>query len=144
MPRSRGDTDARSSGNLPVLAVDTNVVVRLLVNDDARQGLAARRLFESDEIWIGVTVLLESAWVLESVYELSTADTVKSLCGLFGLPNVRVEDEGAVAAALDATKRGLELADALHLLRAPEGAEFVTFDRALAKAGKKIRPVRQV
>jgi predicted nucleic-acid-binding protein len=127
-----------------VLAVDTNVVVRLLVNDDQRQGAVARRLFESNEIFIGVTVLLESAWVLESVYELSAGDAVKALRGLLGLPNVRVEDAGAVAAALDAVSKGLEIADALHLVRAPEGAEFVTFDRALAKTGKKIRPVRQV
>jgi len=127
-----------------MLAVDTNVVVRLLVNDDARQGAAARRLFESDEIWIGVTVLLEAAWVLESVYALSSAETVKALRGLLGLPNVRVEDSGAVAAALDAAGRGLELADALHLMRTPGDAEFVTFDRALAKRGERIRAVRRV
>ncbi len=125
-----------------MLAVDTNVVVRLLVNDDPRQGALARRLFELDEIFIGVTVLLESAWVLESVYGLSAGDTVKALRGLLGLANVRVEDAGAVAAALDAVSKGLELADARHLLRAPVEAEFVTFDRALAKAGKKVRPVR--
>jgi len=125
-----------------MLAVDTNVVVRLLVNDDQRQGAVARRLFASDEIFIGVTVLLEAAWVLESVYELSAREVVKALRGLLGLPNVRVEDAGAVAAALDAASKGLELADALHLLRAPLDAEFVTFDRALARTGKKIRPVR--
>jgi predicted nucleic-acid-binding protein len=127
-----------------VLAVDTNVVVRLLVDDDARQGAVARRLFESDEIWIGVTVLLEAAWVLESVYELSAVATVNALRGMLGLRNVRVEDPGAVSAALDAAGKGLELADALHLLRAPLDAEFVTFDRGLAKAGRKIRAVRQV
>jgi predicted nucleic-acid-binding protein len=127
-----------------MLAVDTNIVVRLLVNDDARQGAAARRLFESDEIWIGVTVLLETAWVLESVYDLSADETVKALQRLLGLPNVRAEDPGAVAAALDAAGRGLELADALHLMRAPGDAEFVTFDRALAKRGERIRAVRRV
>ena len=127
-----------------MLAVDTNVVVRLLVNDDARQGAAARRLFESDEIWVGVTVLLETAWVLESVYELSSDETVKALQGLLGLPNVRAEDPGAVAAALDAAGRGLELADALHLVRTPQDAVFVTFDRALAKRGERIRAVRRV
>ena len=125
-----------------MLAVDTNVVVRLLVNDDVRQGAAARRLFESEEIWIGVTVLLEAARVLESVYELSASATATALRGLLGLPNVRVEDAGGVAAALDAAGRGLEFAGALHLLRAPHDAEFVTFDRALAKAGRKLRPVR--
>jgi predicted nucleic acid-binding protein len=125
-----------------VIAIDTNVVVRLLVNDDARQGAAARRLFESDEIWIGVTVLLESAWVLESVYALSRTESAAALRRVLGLPNVRVEDPGAVAAALDATGRGLELADALHLLRAPEDAEFATFDRGLARSGRRLRPVR--
>lgn len=91
-----------------------------------------------------MTVLLEAAWVLESVYELSTVETAKALRGLLGLPNVRVEDSVAVAAALDAASTGLELADALHLLRAPEEAEFATFDRGLAKAGRNLRPVRRV
>jgi uncharacterized protein (DUF2461 family) len=50
----------------------------------------------------------------------------------------------AVVAALDAAGKGLELADALHLVRAPPGFEFVTFDRALAKAGRTTRAVRQV
>jgi predicted nucleic-acid-binding protein len=127
-----------------VLAVDTNIVVRLLVNDDPRQGAIARRLFESDEIFISVTVLLESAWVLESVYALSRGDAAKVLRGLLGLPNVRVEDAGNVAAALDAAQKGLDLADALHLSRMPAEAEFITFDRELAKAGKKVRPVRLV
>jgi predicted nucleic acid-binding protein len=127
-----------------MLAVDTNVVVRLLVNDDLRQGAIARRLFESEEIFVGVTVLLESAWVLESVYGLGAADAAAALRRLLGLANVRVEDAGTVAAALDAASKGLELADALHLLRAPAGTDFATFDRSLARAGKRIRPIRQV
>ena len=127
-----------------MLAVDTNVVVRLLVNDDERQGALARRLFESDEIFIGVTVLLEAAWVLESLYGLNSVEAASVLRGLLGLPNVRVEDASAVATALDTTGKGLELADALHLLRAPEDAEFATFDRGLAKLGRRLRPVRLV
>jgi hypothetical protein len=49
------------------------------------------------------------------------------------LPHVRVEDSVAVAAALDATGKGLGLADALHLLRAPEDAEFATFESLAAQ-----------
>ncbi len=127
-----------------MLAVDTHVVVRLLVNDDERQGALARRLFESDEIFIGVTVLLEAAWVLESVYELNTVQAARALRGLLGLPNVRVEDASAVATALEATGKGLELADALHLQQAPQDVEFATFDRGFAKAGRRLRPVRLV
>ena len=119
-----------------MIAVDTNVVVRLLVNDDRQQGAVARSLFESEEVWVGVTVLLEAAWVLESIYGLSVKDVVKALRGVLGLPNVRAENAAAVAAALSAAGTGLELADALHLARSPENAEFATFDRGLARAGR--------
>jgi len=125
-----------------VLAVDTNVVVRLLVNDDERQGARARALFESDDVWIGATVLLEVAWVLESVYGLDGVEAAESLDRLLGLPNVRIENPGAIATALAAAKQGVELADALHLCRAPEDIEFVTFDRALAKSGRQLRTIR--
>lgn len=94
--------------------------------------------------WRVVTVLLEAAWVLESVYELSAAEAARALRGLLGLPKVQVEDAGAVAAALEATGRGLGLADALHLLRAPHGVEFATFDRGFARSGRRLRPVRLV
>jgi predicted nucleic acid-binding protein len=125
-----------------VLAVDTNVVVRLLVADDERQAAQARRLFETDEVWICITVLLETAWVLAYVYDMEEAAVAGCLRRLLGLPNVHVEDAAVVATALDALAGGLDFADALHLLHVPYEAEFATFDRALAKAGRKLRPVR--
>ena len=125
-----------------MIAVDTNVVVRLLVNDDERQGAKARRLFESDDVWIGATVLLEAAWVLESVYGLDGVEAAESLDRLLGLPNVCVETPGAIATALAAAKQGVELADALHLCRAPEDSVFATFDRALGKSARGLRSIR--
>lgn len=125
-----------------MLAVDTNVVVRLLVNDDERQGAKARALFESGDVWIGATVLLEVAWVLESVYGLDAVEAAEALDRLLGLPNVRVENPGAIATALAAAKQGMDLADALHLCRAPEDVEFATFDRALAKSARGLRTIR--
>lgn len=125
-----------------MLAVDTNVVVRLLVADDQRQTAQARGLFETDEVWIGITVLLETIWVLAGVYGMTEADAARCLRRLLGLPSVHVEDAATVAAALDAVAGGLELADALHLLRVPYPSEFATLDRALAGAGRKLRSVR--
>lgn len=127
-----------------MLAVDTNVIVRLLVNDDERQGARARALFQSDDVWIGATVLLEVAWVLEAVYGRDGAEVAESLARLLGLPNVRVENPGPVAAALAAAKQGLDLADALHLCRAPDEVEFATFDRGLARAARGLRTVRLI
>jgi predicted nucleic acid-binding protein len=125
-----------------VLAIDTNVVVRLLVADDERQTAEARSLFETGEVWIGITVLLETIWVLTGVYGMKEAAAAGCLRQLLGLPNVRVEDATIVATALDAVPCGLELADALHLRRVPYQTEFATFDRALARAGRKLRPIR--
>ena len=127
-----------------MLAVDTNVVVRLLVNDDERQGAKARDLFESNDVWIGATVLLEVAWVLESVYGLDGVEAAECLDRLLGLPNVRVENPEAIATALAAAKQGVEMADALHLCRAPEDTEFATFDRALARSARGLRAIHEL
>jgi predicted nucleic-acid-binding protein len=51
-----------------MVAVDTNILVRLLTGDDPKQAAAARSLFASEQIWIAKTVLLETGWVLRSLY----------------------------------------------------------------------------
>ena len=126
-----------------MIAVDTNVIVRLLVNDDAEQARRARELFEHERVWVGATVLLETAWVLDSSYGFSADEVAAALSGLLGLPNVSVEDGEAVARALAAVAKGVDLADALHLVRAPMEIEaFVTFDASLARRGRSVRSTR--
>jgi predicted nucleic-acid-binding protein len=49
-----------------LLAVDTNVIVRLLTQDDRKQAAAAAAIFATEDVWIAKTVLLETAWVLKS------------------------------------------------------------------------------
>ncbi|TLY69608.1 MAG: type II toxin-antitoxin system VapC family toxin, partial [Gammaproteobacteria bacterium] len=51
-----------------MFAIDTNVLIRYLVNDDAAQGARARALIDRENVWVSKTVVLESAWVLEAVY----------------------------------------------------------------------------
>lgn len=120
-----------------MIAIDTNVLVRLLVQDDAAQGAAARSLFEKQEIWIGKTVLLETIWVLRAVYDFTDAAIVRALEGALGLPRVHVEDSASVAKALGAGAAGIDLADALHAASTPAAARaFVTFDKKLARRGR--------
>ena len=120
-------------------AVDTDVLVRLLTGDDPRQETAARVLFESGQIWIAKTVLLETAWVLRSLYNFEEGEIRDAFIRLLGLKAVSVEDVAAVASALAVTSSGIEFADALHLTSRPAGAAFVSFDRSLinraARAG---------
>lgn len=114
-------------------AVDTNVLIRLLAGDDPAQAAAARSLFESGQIWIGKTVLLETAWVLRSLYRFNESSIHSALTKLSGLRAVSVEDTEAVARALALMAEGIDFADALHLTSRPEGAAFVSFDKAFVK-----------
>jgi predicted nucleic-acid-binding protein len=110
-------------------AVDTNVLVRLLTGDDPKQAAAARTLFVSEQVFIAKTVLLETAWVLRSLYGFEERAIRDAFIKLLGLKSVDMEDEPSVAAALALTVHGIELADALHLSGKPAGAVFVSFDQ---------------
>src|ERR1700719_4373160 len=107
-------------------AVDTNVLVRLLSGDDPKQEAAARSLFASEQIWIAKTVLLETGWVLRSLYGFDESAIRVAFTKLLGLKNVHAEDESSVAAALALTAHGIELADAMHLSSRPPEAVFVS------------------
>jgi predicted nucleic-acid-binding protein len=114
-------------------AVDTDIVVRPLTGDDARQERAARTLLADDEVWIAKTVLLEANWILRSTYRLDDKTSREGLTKLLGLKTVHAEDEAAVAAALALNARGMDFADALDLSSRPPGSAFASFDRALIR-----------
>lgn len=119
-------------------AVDTNVLVRFLVRDDAKQAARAALLFRRDEIWVAKTVLLETDWVLRSLYGFSPENVIGALRRLAGLATVLLEDELVVARALHWAAEGLDFADALHLASAAKAKRFATFDRKLAKQAKRL------
>ena len=118
-------------------AVDTNVLVRLLTGDEPKQEAAARSLFGSGPIWIAKTVLLETNWVLRSLYGFEEGAIRHAFTKLLGLRNVHAEDESSVAAALALTERGIELADAMHLSSRPVDAGFVSLDKSFVHRAKR-------
>ena len=120
-----------------MIAVDTNVLVRLLTEDDPKQAEAARSLFDALPIWIAKTVLLETGWVLRSLYGFDENAISESFAKLLGLPNVQTEDESAVAAALALTAHGIEFADAMHLSSRPPATAFVSFDQVFIRRAKR-------
>ncbi|MGO9008614.1 MAG: type II toxin-antitoxin system VapC family toxin [Bryobacteraceae bacterium] len=120
-----------------MIAVDTNVLVRLLTGDEPKQAAAARRLFASQPIWIAKTVLLETGWVLRSLYGFEQSAIVEAFTKLLGLKNVKAEDESSVAAALALVAHGVEFADAMHLGSRPPGAQFVSFDKSFVQRAKR-------
>ena len=120
-----------------MIAVDTNVLVRLLTGDEPKQAAAARRLFARQPIWIAKTVLLETGWVLRSLYGFEQSAIREAFTKLLGLKNVKAEDESSVAAALAIVAHGVEFADAMHLGSRPPGGQFVSFDKSFVQRAKR-------
>ena len=121
-----------------MIAVDTNVLVRFLVRDDPKQAARAGSLIRTSPVWISKTVFLETEWVLRSLYGFSAAALTEAIRALAGLQNVFLEDEVAVAKALDWYREGLDFADALHLASVGNAKQFATFDRKLAKQARRL------
>jgi predicted nucleic-acid-binding protein len=122
---------------MPVIALDTNVLVRLLTQDDAEQ---ARR---ADEVmarpaskWIPTSVVLETEWVLRAAYGFDRGVVSEALRRVVGLEGVQVESRAVVLRALGWHAAGMDFADALHLAAAERAERFVTFDRRLRSAAQ--------
>ena len=121
-----------------MLAIDTNVIVRLLVRHDDEQLRRAKSLLATSDVFVANTVMLECEWVLRSAYGFDAASFVKGFRSFAGLANVSLEDPQLAVAALEWHEQGMDFADAMHLGRA-EGCEaFVSFDKGLAKAAAKL------
>jgi predicted nucleic acid-binding protein len=124
-----------------MLAIDTNIVVRYLTADHPEQSPKAKALIDSKEVFVCTTVLLESEWVLRSVYGFSAVEVAKALGAFAGLPSVNLEDAALTAKALDWAARGMDFADALHLAKAQGCNALVSFDRRFAKVAKELSDV---
>lgn len=116
-------------------AIDANVVVRLIARDDLEAEAVARDLLDEPFLLIP-TVLLESEWVLRSVYRLSRQIIDQGFRLLLGHENASVLNGAALAWALDRYAEGGDFADMLHLAlaREAEAEFFATFDREVKKA----------
>ncbi len=121
-----------------MIAVDTNILVRLLTKDDLSQAKRAAKVMESDDIFIPKTVILETEWVLRHAYGIDNGAIMKGFQKMMGLPNVRVEDQQAVFQAISWHESGLDFADALHLSSSMKADKFVTFDNAFIKKARKL------
>ena len=121
-----------------MLAIDTDVIVRFLTGDDPAQARRARRLIETEAVFVATTVLLETEWVLRSAYGYSATLAREALTAFAGLPRVALEDAPLIATALERMARGMDLADALHLGRTDGCTAFASFDRKLARLAKAV------
>jgi predicted nucleic-acid-binding protein len=88
-----------------MIGIDTNVLVRFLVQDDDAQFEKARRLIKREvvagsKVFVNQLVLLETEWVLRSRYIISKVQIIEAISGLLDSAEIQFEDEPAIEEAL--------------------------------------------
>ena len=86
-------------------------------------------MFQTNDIFICDTVILEVEWVLRFAYKFKPDQICEGLRHLFGLSNVYLSDSILMAQVVKWHETGLDLADALHLAKSKHLKKFYTFDR---------------
>ena len=114
-------------------AIDTNVLVRAIVNDDTAQSARAVALLTEADIFIPVTVMLELEWVLRSRYAFAPKVIAQAIAKITALGNVVVGERAAVLSAAARAAQGWDFADALHLALSEGCEDFTTLDAELVK-----------
>jgi predicted nucleic-acid-binding protein len=117
-------------------AVDTNVVVRLIVRDDAAQAALADE-FTAAGAWISNLVLAETMWVLDAIYNRTPLQIAAAIEMLLNHNDLTLQDSEVVSAALDHFRKrpalGFSACLAVEIARKVGHKPLGTFDRRLAK-----------
>ena len=116
-------------------AVDTNVLVRLVARDHAKQ-VAAAEAFVAKGAWVSHIVLVETSWVLDSVYDLDSKQIAMAVEMLLNHRDLTLQDPDVVLAALGSRQKpGLGFSDCmvLEIARKAGHLPLGTFDRRLGK-----------
>ena len=122
-------------------ALDTNVLVRFLVRDDKKQADIVYRLFKraesrNDPFFVPLLVVLETIWVLESVYEIPREEIRASLQKLLLMPILIFEAQSALQSTLSSAQTNkIDLADLLiaHSAKFSNCDGVLTFDKKASK-----------
>ncbi len=117
-------------------AVNTNVLIRLITRDDARQAASAD-IFVGPGAWVSILALAEATWVLAAVYERTARDLVTAIEMLLNHSDLVLQDSDVVAAALEVfrARPSLGFSDCLmvEIARKAGHLPLGTFDRNLSK-----------
>jgi predicted nucleic-acid-binding protein len=116
-----------------MIAVDTNIVVRLLTRDDEQQYQKSIKLFQGQDIFIPDSVILETEWVLRFAYKFQSREICQAFRNLLGLANVSLVNTRLIQQTLEWHEHGLDFADAFHLAHSQHCVELYTFDEKFRK-----------
>jgi predicted nucleic-acid-binding protein len=121
-----------------VIALDTNLLIRLVIRDEPEKADLVATLMRDNETWLAKTVMLEMEWVLRYTYARDRNTIAEIFRRLLGAKQVHFEDRVTVIRALEHFERGMDFADALHLASSSSARRFETFDRALSRHAARL------
>lgn len=121
--------------------LDTNVLVRWIVDDDPRQSVRAQRLFEDAHeqgmpLFVPSTVMLELEWVLRSRYKFDKSTVLGTCNALLETQELEFQDEPALERALAFYRQNpADFADCVHAGQCGSAGRvpMITFDEAAAR-----------
>ncbi len=121
-------------------ALDTNVLVRYVVQDDEAQLASAKRLIRKcvsagQTLFVPVTVTLEFEWVLRASFGYAKDEVMQALSSLFSAAELTFESERALEVALHLYRKGsADFADCLHIALVAQAGKLPmwTFDKRAA------------
>ncbi len=125
-----------------MISLDTNVLVRYFAEDDETQLKKIHRLLERENATFFVCdiVLVETDWVLRSLYDWSRAEVAEAFTRLTTIHNLEFENESRFRIALGMVEEGADFADEMILGASRErGSDsFATFDKGIIRRHKGI------
>ena len=124
-----------------MIAADTNLVLRLILQDDDTQLATVQGLMAEYRLYLPLTVVMEAGWVLASRYQMKRGDIADAFMALLVLDGVEIARADLVAWAVDRFRSGADWADMLHLVAARKLEGFVTFDQRLSHQAGGAPPV---
>ncbi len=120
--------------------IDTNILARFIVQDDPIQAKLAEAALQA-RVYVSLSVLMETVWLLTSRFRMSPTDIVQSLYDVFSLSTVVVEQQAHVKWALQRFQAGAGFADMIHLITNQNMSAFLTFDKMMAQEAGDASPV---
>ena len=123
-----------------MIAIDTNVIVRILEKDHPAQTEAAHRAVAAGA-YVPPGVLIETECVLRSIYRWDRQRIARAIGSFLALPTVSVDSHEQVLWALDRFATGADWADMLHITPAAGRDAFATFEKDMPRAAGDASPV---
>lgn len=121
-------------------ALDTCILARWVLRDDPAQAAVADDLL-AQPFFLGVSVLVELSWVLESSGGMGRETLARTLAELVSLPTAWVQNADGVRWAIERFAQRGDFADLMHVANSTPAAGFITFDKAIVKDAGPNAPV---